>query len=313
MQGYEALREGAAWLDLSKRGRIRARGEDRVRLLHAMTTNDIRQLEPGDGCYAFFLNAQGRILADAVILELPDALMIGTEPETRGAVYGHLDKYIIADDVTLEDITEATIEIGIEGPVAAGLLEMLGAPAPAAPYSHAAWGDSTVARISTTGQPGFSVIAPRGARDALIGDLEAAGVAPADVEAARTVRLEQGFPRYGEDITDRHLPHETQLLSAVNFNKGCYIGQEIVERVRSRGGVHRFLVPLEIDADRAPAPETRILAAGKDIGEITSAAYSPALGKTVALAYVRTGEIAPGAELSVEGNRALITAGTPNR
>jgi glycine cleavage system aminomethyltransferase T len=198
MQGYEALREGAAWLDLSKRGRIRARGEDRVRLLHAMTTNDIRQLEPGDGCYAFFLNAQGRILADAVILELPDALMIGTEPETRGAVYGHLDKYIIADDVTLEDITEATIEIGIEGPVAAGLLEMLGAPAPAAPYSHAAWGDSTVARISTTGQPGFSVIAPRGARDALIGDLEAAGVAPAD-RAGALARGRSSVPRAARD------------------------------------------------------------------------------------------------------------------
>ncbi len=311
MQGYEALREGVGWLDLSQRGRIRATGEDRVRLLHAMTTNDIQKLQPGGGCYAFFLNAQGRILADGVILVLPDALLIDTEPETRSTVYGHLDQYIIADDVTLEDVTEATIEIGIEGPSAPGLLEKLGAPAPAAPYSHAAWGDLTVARFSTTGQPGLSVIAPPAARDALIRDLEAAGAVPADAEAARTVRLEQAVPRYGEDITPRHLPHETQLLSAVNFNKGCYIGQEIVERVRSRGGVHRFLVPLEIDAARAPAAETRIFAAGKEIGEVTSAAYSPALGKVAALAYVRTGEIPPGAELSVAGNRARISAGKP--
>ena len=313
MRGYEALREGVGWLNLSQRGRIRATGEDRVRLLHAMTTNDIRQLEPGQGCYAFFLNVQGRILADAVVLAMPDALVIDTEPETRSSLYGHLDKYIIADDVALEDVTETTIEIGIEGPAAFEVLEKLGAPAPAAPYWHAQWSEATVARFSTTGRAGFSVIAPAAARDALIRDLEAAGAISADTEAARTARLEQGCPRYGEDITERHIPHETQLLSGVNFNKGCYIGQEIVERVRSRGGVHRFLVGLEIDADRPPSTDARITAGGKEVGEITSAAYSPALGRTAALAYVRTGEIPPGAELSVEGNRARITAGKPSR
>ena len=284
-----------------------------MRLLHAMSTNDIRQLEPGQGCYSFFLNAQGRILADAVILAMPDALVIDTEPETRSSLYGHLDKYIIADDVTLDDVTDATVEIAIEGLAAFELLENLGAPEPAAPYSHAQWGEATVVRFSTTGQPGFSVIAPAAARDALMRDLEAAGAISADAEAARTVRLEQGCPRYGEDITERHIPHETQLLSGVNFDKGCYIGQEIVERVRSRGGVHRFLVGLEIDADRPPAAETRIIAAGKEVGEITSAAYSPALGRTVALAYVRTGDIPPGTSLTVNGNPARITSGKSKR
>ena len=104
--GYTALREDAAWLDLSGRGKIRATGEDRARLLHAMTTNQVETLQPGEGCYAFFLNAQGRILADVNLLCFEDHFLLDTEPETRTKVYEHLDRYIIADDVTLEDQTE---------------------------------------------------------------------------------------------------------------------------------------------------------------------------------------------------------------
>jgi tRNA-modifying protein YgfZ len=296
MRGYEALREAAAWLDLSGRGRIRAAGEDRVRLLHAMTTNHIQQLAPGGGCYTFFLNAQGRVLADAVILALKDALLIDTEPETRGFVLAHLDKYIIADDVTLEDITDDTVEIGIEGPASRGVFDKLN------PQD-----DRAVVPLSTTGQPGFSIIAPARAMEALIREVEAAGAAPADAEAARVVRLERGHPRYGEDITDRHIPHETQVLPAVHFNKGCYLGQEVVERVRSRGGVHRFLVPLEVEGEQALAAGSKIFAEGKEVGEITTAAYSPALRQVAALAYVRLNEIPSGAELTVAGRAARIT------
>jgi folate-binding protein YgfZ len=168
-------------------------------------------------------------------------------------------------------------------------------------------------RFSTTGQLGFSLIAPAASRNVLIRRLEAAGAAPADAESAQTVRLEQAFPRYGEDMTERQIPHETQLLSAVSFDKGCYIGQEIVERVRSRGGVHRLLVPLEIETDRPPDAAARIVDAGKEVGEVASAAYSPALGKTVALAYVRTGEVPSGTQLTVNGNPARITSGKPHR
>jgi tRNA-modifying protein YgfZ len=311
MVGYEALRERAGWLDLSARGRIRATGEDRVRLLHAMTTNHIEQLKPGDGCYAFFLNAQGRILADTVLLALEDSLLLDTEPETRAGVYEHLDRYIIADDVTLEDVTDETVQIGIEGPGSEAILQALGAPAPAAPYSHDPWGSRRVVRFSTTGLTGFSIIAPAAEKDSLIRELEAAGAEPADAEAARVVRLELGRPRYGEDITDRYLPHETQVLSALHFSKGCYLGQEIVERVRSRGGVHRFLVPLEIEGRVAPDRGVPIATACKNVGEITSAAYSPARGKIVALGYVRLDEIPPGAALAVGENAAVLTEPKP--
>jgi len=115
MQGYKELRGGAAWLDVSGRGKIRVAGEDRARLLHAMTTNHIQQLTPGTGCYAFFLTAQGRILADVNVLCRQDSFLLDAEPETPHKLLEHLDKFIIADDVTLEDLTPALATIAVEG------------------------------------------------------------------------------------------------------------------------------------------------------------------------------------------------------
>ena len=284
MKGYEALRNRAAWTDLSARGKIKLSGEDRARLLHAMTTNHIQQLTPGTGCYAFFLNDKGRVIADANILCRPDYFLLDVEPETREPLYQHLDRFIIADDVTLEDIRDSTATIAVEGPEAADVLERAGAPVPETDYATMAWGESFVARLNSTGSLGFFIFAPAAEKAALIGRLEAAGAEPADAEAARVVRLEHGRPRYSEDISDRFLAQEANQPHALHFSKGCYLGQEIVERVRSRGQIHRVLKPLILDMKEPPAPGAKL-----DDGttEITSAAYSPALDKVVALAYVR--------------------------
>lgn len=283
--GYKALRESAAWINLSARGKIRVSGDDRARLLHAMTTNHIQQLTPGTGCYVFFLNAQGRVLADANILCREDHLLIDTEPEVRERIYAHLDHYIIADDVTLEDTTARTATLAVEGPQSAEVLARIGAPVPEADYAFAPWGSRLVARLSSTGSPGFFVFAPVDEQPALIGQLE---IEQADAAAARIVRLEHCKPRYGEDITDRSLAQETNQSHALHFSKGCYLGQEIVERIRARAQLHRGLMPLDIDGLAVPAPGTRLTTKGNAAAEITSAAFSPALAKVVALAYVRT-------------------------
>jgi tRNA-modifying protein YgfZ len=283
MIGYEALRNRAAWLDLSARGKIKLTGEDRARLLHAMSTNHIQQLTPGSGCYAFFLNDKGRVLADANILCRPDYFLLDVEPETREPLYQHLDRFIIADDVTLEDVTDATATIAIEGPQAASVLEHAGAPVPEAEYSSIDWDNALVTRVNSTGSSGFFIFAPASEKPALVSRLEAAGAEAADAEAARVVRLEHGKPRYGEDISERFLAQEANQPQALNFNKGCYLGQEIVERVRSRGQIHRVLKPLTLDTKTPPAPGTKL----EDATEITSAVYSPAMDKVVALAYVR--------------------------
>jgi len=269
--GYHTLHHAAAWLDLSARGRIVARGRDRARLLHNLTSNDIKKLTPGEGCYAFLLSPQGRIQADLNILCFADHFLLDTEPELREKVPHHIKRYIIADQVELQDVTLQTACIALEGPTASAIL-----PLPAADYAHAPWQDSTVARVTVTGQPGALVFCPAEKKADIITRLESAGALPATPEDARMVRIENGRPRYGEDITDTSLPQETQQMHAVSFTKGCYLGQEIVERIRARGHVNRKLVRLELESTQAP-----------EGAEITSTTVSPATGKIIALAYVR--------------------------
>lgn len=292
MSGYLALREGVAWLDLDGRGRFRATGEDRARLLHAMTTNHIQQLQPGASCHAFFLNDKGRILGDANILNLGDSLLIDTESGSHDVLFQHLDKFIIADDVTLEDAREDTAAIGVEGPQAAAL--------------RAELEGYTIGDYSCTGL-GMRLYVPRAGKQALIDRLEQLGAVAASPEDQNIVRLERFRPVYGLDFSDKHLVHETQLLDAVHFTKGCYLGQEIVERVRSLAKPHKYLAQVWIDGEAAPEAGAALLGGEALAGRITSAAWSPALGKVAALAYVQTAWAEAGKEMTCGGARAVVS------
>ena len=305
-EGYDALRNGTAWLDLSARGKVYATGRDRARLLHNLTTNNVKQLAPGEGCYAFLLTPQGRIQADLHIFCLEDRFLLDTEPETRERVQQLIRKYIIADDVTLTDASDALCEVTLEGPGSAAVLAASGAPAPAKPWAHAPWDGMLVAAVSATGQPGFRIFAPAERKAELTAALEGAGAVPSSAEAARVVRLENGVPRYGEDIFETTLPQETRQMHALHFNKGCYLGQEIVERIRARGHVNRLLMKLLVEGVEPPVPGARVEAEGAEAGEITSAAYSPAAGKVAALAYLRAQYARAGAALSVTGRPAVV-------
>ena len=245
--GHEALLNGAGMIDLSLRGRIRVTGEDRARLLHAMTTNHVEQMKPGDGIYAFFLNAQGRILADAVLLCFEDHFLLDTDPETRRPIFEHLDRYIIADDVTLEDITDDTFSLGLEGPKATEVAGRSGLSAPHHRYAHVNVGDLFVAAVSATGSHGVRVYGARGGRDEAVAKMEAAGALAATAQDAESVRIENFVPKYGCEITEHTLPQETQQMHAVHFQKGCYLGQEIIERIRSRGHVNRQLMGFRVE------------------------------------------------------------------
>jgi tRNA-modifying protein YgfZ len=305
-KGYQALHASAAWRDLSSRGKIRVAGEDRARLLHAMTTNQVQQMQPGDGCYAFFLNAQGRILGDANLFCFEDHVLVDTEPETLGKLYEHLDRYIIADDVTLEDQTPELATVAVEGPEAGSVLRKLGATLPTGAHAWTRWGERIVARVDSTGAGGFFLFVPASEKDGLIAALTSEGVPEAEAEDARTVRIEHGRPRYGEEISERYLVQETGQLQAVSFSKGCYLGQEIVERVRSRAQIHRTLRPLEIESTEVPSAGAKLKAGDADAGEIVSAAFSPRLGKVVAMAYVRTPFAGMGTALSLGSDPARV-------
>jgi folate-binding protein YgfZ len=305
--GYDALMHGAALVDLSKRGRIRVTGEDRARLLHAMTTNHVQQMKAGDGLYAFFLNAQGRILADAYVLCFEDHFLLDTAPETRETVYSHLDQYIIADDVTLEDVTEQTFCFGLEGPKCCEAAGRCGMQAPHHRWAHIQAGELEVAAISATGSLGVRVYGPARHKEETAMAIEAAGAIAASAEDAETARIEHFVPRYGCDITEHTLPQETQQTHALHFQKGCYLGQEIVERIRSRGHVNRLLMGFRIEGQlTAPPVGTKLMLEGKPSGEVTSSAATGAA--VFGLAYVRAPGARSGAMAEIEGHAAALFA-----
>ena len=293
MTGYEELRTGAAWIDLRGRGLIRITGEDRARLLHAMTTNHIQQMAPGDWCYAFFLNAQGKILADANVLCREGEFWLDVEPDRREFLCEHLDRYIIADDATVEDVSERYAMVGVEGPGAAALGV-----------------EGFVEGITAAGGAGGRVYAGADERETVLARLKALGVAEAGAEAVNTVRLENARPRYGVDVKENHLVQETRLMHAVSFAKGCYLGQEIVERVRARANPHRYLTQVWIDGEAAPEAGAALMGGDALAGKVTSAAWSPALGKVAALAYVQTAWTAAGKEMTCDGARAVVSERT---
>lgn len=302
MTGYEAFYESAAVVDVSARGRIAATGEDRRRLLHAMTTNQVEKLETGQGVYAFFLNAQGRVLADAVVLCREESLLLSVEPEAREKVYGHIDRYIIADEVTLEDVTEKTFELALEGKGAAAVLTALGVELPGEAYGFTQWGEVTVVAVSMTGAGGYRLIGSEG-RAEVVEKLKGAGAAEASLEESERVRIEHGVPRYGVEITEGYIAQETRQMHAINFNKGCYLGQEIVERVRSRGHVNRLLTALAVAGESVPEAGTKVMWGEKEAGEVMSAVWSPRQGVVRALGYVRAEALAGGG-LTVGGAEA---------
>ncbi len=309
MTGYEALRTKSAWFDISSRGKIRVTGEDHLRLLHAMSTNDIKNLAVGGGLYTFFLNDKGRILADAYVYRFPESVVLDTEPETAEVLREHLDRYIIADDVTLEDQTATLAAIALEGPSAFEDASRLNLAVPGSAYGTAAWEDGFVARASVTGAPGLRFFAPLSAIVPLTARMELADIPEAQQSEVRVVRLENGTPRFGEDISSRYLVQETRIAYAVHPNKGCYLGQEIVERVRAQGQVHRLLTPVCIEGPQAPEPGTKLVTAdGQVAAEITSAAYSEALGAVAGLAYVRREALEHKPVLTVEGSSPAVMA-----
>ncbi len=303
VQGYRALHEGAARLDISSRGRIRATGEDRLRLLHAVASNALDDLAPGQGAYTFFLNAQGRIQADSHVFVAADHVLLDCEPACRERLREHLESFIVMDDVTLEDVTEDTCAFAAAGPKAAAAFR---GAAPRGEHGFVETDGVRVTRVSHIGAEGFWLTAAAGRRGEIARRLERSGAVEASPEDFETVRVENGVPRWGIDYGPENIPHETQQLHAVSFAKGCYTGQEIVERVRSQGRVNRLLIGLQLDT-ASPPENLEVRHEGRAVGKMTSAVFSPRFRKTLGFAIVRRAAAAPGTRVAVGGTPALVT------
>ena len=313
---FAALRSAAGVFDLGWRAKLAASGDDRVRWMNGMVTGNVRDLAPNRGTYSFLLNPQGHILGDLYIYNRGETLLLDTDCSQAARLREVFDKYIIMDDVEVTDISEKLTAIGLRGPQAAAVLEKCGVNAGGLQpleLRDLAWHDVGLSLIRSAASSGYEIwLAPLNAAR-LWEALVMAGAAPVGTEALELERIAAGVPRYGQDIRERDLPQETEQHQALDFTKGCYVGQEIVERIRSRGQVHRKFIGFRIAGAGTVAPGTKIQADGKDVGELTSVASLPQANgtrATIALGYVRRELTLPGKELKA-GEAAVTVAELP--
>jgi tRNA-modifying protein YgfZ len=315
-RGYAALRGGAGLVERTDTGRIVLTGADRRSYLQGLLTNDIEALTPGTGCYAAMLTAQGRMITDMRVLELGDAVQLDVPRALTQAVYDHLDRFVFSEDVKVADVTGGYAEIGLYGPAARDVLVRAGTEgaAPDAMYAvtriQIAGADARLVRSDDFGVPGFGIIVASADAATVMAALASAGGVPAEESDLETVRIESGRPRFGADLDTDVIPLEAGLEArAISRSKGCYVGQEVIVRVQDRGQgrVARRLVGLTLDP-AAPIPErgAPIEGAGRGIGRVTSAAWSPSLARPIALGYVHRDFVEAGTQVLVGGSAGLV-------
>jgi folate-binding protein YgfZ len=314
---YAALRETVALVDTNFRAFFSFTGPDRQRYVNAILTSNVRDLTPGQGALGLLLTPQGHILAEIETFAREESILASSHAMIRERTFSTFDKFIIMDDVMLEDVTASTGTLDLAGPRAAALLAELGvrnfADMPLLAHVEVKLEQipCRVVRRELAGDPAAMLIVGREHLPALWRNLaecaRSHGGAPAGMEALNTVRLECGTPWFGHDYDDKQIPHEAGLEhSHINYEKGCYTGQEIVERVRSRGHVNRRLTELRFIAADAPASGTRLLCGGNEIGSVMSTAFSPRLGQPIGLGYLRREHSAIGTRLDASGIPAEV-------
>jgi folate-binding protein YgfZ len=320
IQAYDAARQRAGLVERTEYSHIVVSGKDRASYLQGLLTNDIAALGPGQGCYAAYLTAQGRMIADLWVYELGDVILLRVLRDVKPTVLERLDQFIFSEDVQLGDVTDAFMGIAVVGPQAATFLSaVLEVPEatltdlPEHGNLRASFqGQSAIVlRISDFGEPAFEVLLEAIAFESLRAALRRAGAVIIDSPTAEALRVEAGMPKFHQDMDEETIPLEAGIESrAISLTKGCYVGQEVIIRVlhRGHGRVARKLVGLVKDGDVTLQRGAIVQSDGKDIGEVTSAAWSPALRHPIAMAYVHRDFVAPGTHVTVDGADAEVVA-----
>jgi folate-binding protein YgfZ len=312
--GYAAARERAAWFAVENGGRFRVLGPDAQDYLHRMLTNDIRALTPGHGAYACMLDINGRMIADLWVWLLDsDNMLVETALTAQDPLMAALDRYIIMEQVELEDARNALSLITVQGPEAAALVRAaLKGEAPEIAFGEA-WestagsADLILAASRRSALPGVDVYAPPEHMDSILAALAGAGITAGAPEALETLRIEAGIPKWGVEMNDATIPLDANLEGvAVSFSKGCYPGQEIIARIHSRSKPARHLMGLRLDGP-PPPKGAQVSAGGAAIGTVAGSALSPAFG-AIALAYMKKDHDDPGTAVTVDGSPGIVTA-----
>jgi folate-binding protein YgfZ len=331
---YEAVRgaSSAGLIDLSARARIGVGGAEAVQFLNGLITNDVKTLEAGTWMHAAFPNVQGRLLARVRVARVGEevSFLIDTESATHEKVFQTLQRFTLAGDFRVEDVSAETVQLSLQGAGARRVVEsVFGSVAPAQiggrrqSASVVSWREDhsvTILHATHTGEDGYDLICDARHAAALWDALAAAGARAVGFDAFEVLRVEAGEPRFGVDVTDTNVVleagHEDETVS---YTKGCYIGQEIIARIHWRGHVAKQLAGLvlegdaELDADDAVGVRVRS-ADGKEIGRITSSVFSPRLARRIALGILKYDYLQPDTQVSVvsgEEERAARVASLP--
>lgn len=314
---YASVRGGnAGVIDLSSRGRIEVSGSEAVQFLNGLITNDVKALEENAWMRAAFPNVQGRLIAEARILRLGgDRFLFDTEAATHERVLKTLERFTLAGDFRVNDLTDETALISVQGARAAEVIKAAfneeAARMERGRVHVAEWNNESlqVIRATWTAEDGFDLFVNGAQAVSLWNALTAAGARAVGFDALDILRIEAGLPRYGVDMDETNVVLEAAPDEAVSFTKGCYIGQEIIARIHWRGHVAKKLCGLSFDEQGEPKHDDKIRAMdGKEIGRLTSVTFSPRLNRLVALGYVKYDYLAPGTQVRVISNETELAA-----
>jgi folate-binding protein YgfZ len=322
---YQAVRDSVGLIDLSDRGKIVLSGPDRVKFLQGMVTQDVPKIPVGGGVYAASVTVKGKMITDMRVFAASEALILDTEPGFGQVLLDFLGRYAPLSNVKLEDRTEADVLLSLQGPRSKKILErLIGDPLTLNnPLSHeertVSIGGGEISlriiRAERGAEDGYDLLLPRehaaALWEALISQGQSEGLRPVGRRVLEILRIERGTPRFGIDMNDDTIPLEAGLEeTAISFSKGCYLGQEPIARIHFRGHVNRHLRGILIDGETPPQSGEKVFIDDREIGWITSAAYSPSLRKIVALGYLRREHDQPGEAVAIETNGTRIPAMT---
>jgi folate-binding protein YgfZ len=320
-----ALLHSAGVSDLGWRGKILVTGDDRLRWLNGMVSNAVQSLPEGQGNYSFLLSVQGRIQGDCNVYRRAEDVLLDTSIEQVPALMRHLDHFIIMDDVELADVSQQWTGLSLAGPRAGQVLATLGFSPSTPNVENARMNSCKIGEVACTIIEAYHVTVPRYelwfAPEHVLAvweTLQAAGADPCGWEAMEALRVLEGTPLYGVDINDRDLPQETAQTRALNFSKGCYLGQEIVERIRSRGKVNRQFRQFALqgagpDSLRPHSLPLDLRSNDQPVGRITSTASlsSAGLPEVLGLGFVRVEVLERNQEVAYDGGVATALAAPP--
>jgi folate-binding protein YgfZ len=306
---YSALREGAGVLDLSFRGRLCALGADAQRFLNGQVTNNVKDLQIGEGCYAALVSAKGKLQSDLNIYRLENEMLLDFEPGLTAFVTGRLEKFVIAEDVQVRDAAAHYGLLSVQGPKAADVVGGLSPrfvlppnPMAVARVEEPAFGEIYLTCHPRLRSQGFDHFVPAAAMEKAAARLRERGGRLCGWQALETARVEAGIPRFGAYMDETHLAPEALDTRAISYSKGCYIGQEVIARIRTYGQVAWSLRGLRLGGEGKdlPARGAKLFSGEKEAGSITSAVWSPALQAVIALGYVRREASQTGTQLLVQ-------------